>query len=98
MRGTELLSPTNSPPLDPLGPKGEGVCSSSRWTLWGLKGEGGRGDDVSGVSSRAKILSSEAMAPCMTEYLADRSRMGEKNFSIYWMKATSTPKVTVPFK
>src|SRR6185369_6946378 len=33
----------------------------------------------------------------MTEYLADKSRIGEKNFSMYWMKATSTPKVSAPF-
>ena len=36
------------------------------------------------------------MAPCMTEYFEERSRMGPKNFSLYWMKATRAPKLSEP--
>ena len=42
------------------------------------------------------MRSRAAMAPCMTEYLADRSRMGEKKRSMYWMNATRAPKVSAP--
>ena len=36
------------------------------------------------------------MAPCMVEYLEERSRMGPKNFSLYCMKATKAPKERCP--
>ena len=34
-----------------------------------------------------------AIAPCITAYLADRSRMGTKNLLMYSMKTTTSPTV-----
>ncbi len=48
------------------------------------------------VSSSVKTRSAAAIACCMTVYLVDRSRMGAKNLLRYSMKATRTPKVSVP--
>ena len=42
------------------------------------------------------MRSALAMADCMIVNLADRSRMGTKNFFTYSMKATSTPNDWVP--
>jgi hypothetical protein len=36
-----------------------------------------------------------AIAPCMTAYLADRSRIGMKNLLMYSRNATTRPRVTI---
>src|SRR5947209_7775934 len=50
-----------------------------------------------GLSSRSmKTRSEAAMAACMMLYFSARSRIGWKARSVYWKKATSTPRETVP--
>ena len=48
------------------------------------------------VSRRRKIRSEEAMAACRMLNFSERSEIGRQKRSEYWMKATSTPRVTVP--
>ena len=42
------------------------------------------------------MRSAEAMAACITVYLAPRSRIGRKKRLVYWMNATSAPKDSAP--
>src|SRR5439155_564187 len=81
--------------------------SYANQTLWNsMAGTEDRGsgttDRASGAtivgsrSSSPKILSADAMADCITVYLAPRSRMGRKKRLVYWMKATSAPNVSAP--
>ena len=42
------------------------------------------------------MRSAAVMDDCMTAYLALKSRMGTKNFWMYWMKATTVPSSARP--
>src|SRR5215470_8364107 len=54
-------------------------------------------DTIAGArSSSPKMRSAEAMAACITVYLAPRSRIGRKKRLVYWMKATSAPNESAP--
>ena len=50
----------------------------------------------SGVSSRAKIRSDDAIACCRMLNFSERSEMGRQKRSEYWTKATSAPRVSAP--
>src|SRR5262249_14993351 len=54
-------------------------------------------DTIGGARrSSPKIRSADAIAACITVYLAPRSRIGRKKRLVYWMKATSAPNDSVP--
>ena len=73
---------------------GASVTSTRRAA--GMAGTAASGDLIStGVSSRPKMRSDDAIADCMTLNFSDRSLIGRKNCCAYPMNATSEPSVTV---
>jgi hypothetical protein len=55
-------------------------------------GRTGRTDNLTGVSSSAKIRSDDAIAPCRTLNFSDMSLIGRKKRCVYWRNATSEPE------
>ncbi len=70
------------------------VLEANRARSLAVRAAGAGGDaTVTSVSRSLKIRSEDAMAPWRMLNFSERSLMGRKNFSEYWMKATSPPRV-----